>query len=138
VTRAEIIYQRRLAVLDYAARVENVAEACRVFGISRTRYYEWKGVADRYGLAALKPKDRRAPQMPEATPTHVIEALLTLAVTQPSIGCRQYADRLGDQGADLMFKELNDGVDGVRIEDALFDLEHVDALFKWRFRLRVW
>ena len=36
--------------------------------------------------------------MPEATPTHVIEALLTLAVLQPTIGCRQYADRLWDQG----------------------------------------
>ena len=73
-------------------------EACRVFGISRTRYYEWKNVADRYGLEALMPEERRAPQMPEATPTHVIEALLTLAVLQPTIGCRQYADRLGDQG----------------------------------------
>ena len=97
-TRAEIIYQRRIAVLDHAARVGNVAEACRVFGISRTRYYEWKNVADRYGLAALMPKERRAPQMPEATPTHVLEALLTLAVLEPTIGCRQYADRLGDQG----------------------------------------
>ena len=97
-TRAEIIYQRRIAVLDYALKVGNVAEACRVFGISRTRYYEWKGVADRYGLEALMPKERRAPQMPEATPTHVIEALLTLAVTVPTIGCRQYADRLGRPG----------------------------------------
>jgi hypothetical protein len=98
VTPAEIIYQRRIAVLDYAARVGNVAEACRVFGISRTRYYEWKGVADRYGLAALMPKERRRPQMPEATPTHVVEALLTLAVVEPTIGCRHYADRLGDRG----------------------------------------
>jgi transposase InsO family protein len=98
VTPAEIIYQRRIAVLDYAARVGNVAEACRVFGISRTRYYEWKGVADHYGLAALMPKERRRPQMPEATPTHVVEALLTLAVVEPTIGCRQYADRLGDRG----------------------------------------
>jgi transposase len=98
VTPAEIIYQRRIAVLDYAQRSANVAEACRVFGISRKTYYEWKNVADRYGLDALVPKARRAPQMPEATPTHVIEALLTLAVTQPTIGCRQYADRLGDQG----------------------------------------
>ena len=97
-TPTEIIYRRRIAVLDYAQRTGNVAGACRVFGISRTRYYEWKNVADRYGLEALVPKGRRAPQMPEATPTHVIEALLTLAVTQPTIGCRQYADRLGDQG----------------------------------------
>ena len=75
-----------------------MAEACRVFGISRTRYYEWKGVADRYGLDALMPKARRQPQMPEATPTHVIEELLTLAVVEPTIGCRQYADRLGERG----------------------------------------
>jgi transposase InsO family protein len=98
VTPAEIIYRRRLAVLAHAENSKNVAETCRVFGISRTRYYEWKGVADRYGLEALMPKARRAPQMPEATPTHVIEALLTLAVASPTIGCRQYADRLGDQG----------------------------------------
>ena len=36
--------------------------------------------------------------MPEATPTHVLEALLTLAVLEPTIGCRQYADRLGEPG----------------------------------------
>ena len=55
-------------------------------------------MADRYGLDALMPKERRRPQMPEATPTHVVEALLTLAVIEPTIGCRQYADRLGDRG----------------------------------------
>jgi hypothetical protein len=98
VTPAEIIYQRRIAVLDHAARTGNVAETCRIFGISRTRYYQWKNVADRYGLDALVPKGRRMPQMPEATPTHVVQSLLTLAVVEPTIGCRQYADRLGDQG----------------------------------------
>jgi len=98
VTPAEIIYQRRIAVLEHAQRTGNVAETCRVFGISRTRYYSWKKRADAYGLAALMPKERRAPQMPQATPTHVVERLLTLAVLEPTIGCRQYADRLGDQG----------------------------------------
>ena len=97
-THTEIIYRRRLAVLEHAQRTGNVAETCRVFGISRTRYYKWKQVADRYGLAALMPKERRAPQMPMATPTHVVERLVTLAVLEPTIGCRQYADRLGDQG----------------------------------------
>jgi hypothetical protein len=69
----------------------------RIFGISRKTYYEWEKAADRYRLDALVPKARRKPQMPEATPTYVLEALLSLAVTQPTIGCRQYADRLGDQ-----------------------------------------
>jgi transposase InsO family protein len=98
VTPAEIIYQRRLAVLAHAATTKNVAATCRTFGISRTRYYQWKKVADVYGMDALWPKERRKPQMPEATPTHVVERLLTLAVLEPTIGCRQYADRLADQG----------------------------------------
>jgi transposase len=98
VTHAEIIYQRRIAVLADAQRSGNVAETCRRFGISRTRYYEWRKRAERYGLEALMPKERRTPQMPGATPTHVVEELLTLAVTQPTIGCRQYADRLGERG----------------------------------------
>ena len=97
-TPAQIIYQRRVALLALAVELGNVAEACRSFGISRTRYYEWKNRADRFGLEALMPKERRAPQMPSATPTHVVERLLTLAVLEPTIGCRQYADRLGDQG----------------------------------------
>ena len=36
--------------------------------------------------------------MPNATPTHVIEVLLTLAITIPTLGCRQYADRLAEHG----------------------------------------
>jgi hypothetical protein len=58
----------------------NVSEACRVFGVYRTRHYEWKNMADRYRREALVPQGRRKTAMPEATPTHVVEALLTLAV----------------------------------------------------------
>lgn len=97
-TPTEIIYRRRVRVLEHAAKTRNVAETCRTFGISRTRYYEWKRLAEAYGLEALMPKGRRAPQMPNATPTWVVNELLTLAVNEPTIGCRQYADRLGDRG----------------------------------------
>lgn len=97
-TRDQIIYQRRLRVLAHAAETGNVAETCRVFGVSRTRFYEWRSVAERYGVEALMPKTRRRPQLPNATPTHVLEVLLTLAVLQPTLGCRQLADRLADRG----------------------------------------
>lgn len=96
-TPAEIIYQRRVRVLDHARETGNVAATCRVFGISRTRFYQWRNVAERYGLEALMPKSRRAPQLPNATPTWVVNELLTWAATEPTIGCRQYADRLGER-----------------------------------------
>lgn len=97
-TLTEIIYQRRVRVLEHAAETDNVAETCRVFGISRKTFYQWKSLAERYGLEALVPKARRSPQMPNATPTWVLNELLTMAIAEPTIGCRQYADRLGDRG----------------------------------------
>jgi hypothetical protein len=44
VTPAEIIYHRRVQVLDRAGQT-SVTEACRTFGISRTTYYRWAGRA---------------------------------------------------------------------------------------------
>src|SRR5579862_4176828 len=98
VTPDQIIAHRRRRLLELAAELGNVTEACRQLGVSRTRYYEWKRLAECYGLDALTPKARRRPQLPNATPTHVVNELLTLAVTEPTIGCRQYADRLAERG----------------------------------------
>lgn len=100
-TPAEIIYHRRVRVLAHAKQTGNVALTCRTFGVSRTRFYEWRKVAEQYGLEALMPKERRAPQLPNATPTWIVNELLTLTVTEPTIGCRQYADRLDDRGHNI-------------------------------------
>jgi len=97
VTPDQIIAHRRRRLLELAAELGNVSEACRQMGVSRTRYYEWKHLAESYGLDALTPKGRRRPQLPNATPTHIVNELLTLAVTEPTIGCRQYADRLAER-----------------------------------------
>jgi len=100
-TSAQIIYQRRVRLLDLAAELGNVSEACRQIGVSRTRYYEWKHVAENYGIEALWPKDRRRPAQPNETPTHVVADLLALVVIEPTIGCRQYADRLAELGFEI-------------------------------------
>lgn len=97
-TRDEIIHQRRVRVLEHATETGNVARTCRVFGVSRTRFYEWQAVAAAYGLEALVPKPRRRPQLPNATPTHVVSELLVLATVEPTLGCRQLADRLAERG----------------------------------------
>ena len=100
-TSAEIIYQRRVRLLDLAQELGNVSQACRQLGISRTRYYQWKHVAEHYGIEALWPKDRRRPNQPNETPTLVVHDLMTIVVIEPTIGCRQYADRLAELGYDI-------------------------------------
>lgn len=98
VTPAEIIYHRRVRLLALADELGNAAQACRQMGISRTRYYEWRKIVAEYGIDALMPKAHRTPQLPNTTPTHIIEDLLTLAMIEPTLGCRQYADRLEERG----------------------------------------
>lgn len=97
-TSTDIIYQRRVRLLDLARELGNISEACQMMGISRTRYYEWKRLAECYGLEALMPKERRRPQQPNETPTHVVADLLAIVVVEPTIGCRQLADRLDELG----------------------------------------
>lgn len=100
-TSAQIIYQRRVRVLDQAKELGNISEACRRNGVSRTRYYEWRDIAEQYGLDALWPKDRRRPNQPNETPTLVVHDLMTIVMIEPTIGCRQYADRLAELGYDI-------------------------------------
>jgi hypothetical protein len=64
VTPADIIYRRRVHVIERAAEV-GVERACREAGVSRTSYYRWVRRAARYGLSALMPKDRHPRRGPE-------------------------------------------------------------------------
>lgn len=97
-TEAEVIYQRRVRLLEYAARIGNVSAACRVFGVSRTRFYEWKGLAEGYGVEALWPKARRRPTQPNATPPWQVEIILAEAVARPTLGARQLLEPLAERG----------------------------------------
>jgi transposase InsO family protein len=97
VTPAEIIYHRRVRVMEHAKQT-NVSEACRTFGVSRTTFYRWQHLAENGGLEALMPKARRAPAMPNATPTWVLEELLAEAVVRPTLGAARYSEILAERG----------------------------------------
>ncbi|MGH9025162.1 MAG: helix-turn-helix domain-containing protein [Acidimicrobiia bacterium] len=95
-TPSEIIFHRRVRVLEHAAKT-SVAEASRVFGVSRKTIHDWMRLAAAYGLDALMPKARRAPAMPNATPTWVVEELLAEAVVRPTLGADRYAEILAER-----------------------------------------
>jgi transposase InsO family protein len=97
VTPAQIIHARRTAVLEHAARV-GVTAACAAAGVSRTTYYRWVRRAERYGLAALLPKDRRPPAQPNAMSPEEVSAILAEAVARPTLGARQLVDHLAERG----------------------------------------
>src|SRR5437763_8432469 len=100
VTPEEIIYHRRLRVMEHARRT-SVSEACRTFGVSRTTYYRWARRAEAHGPAALMPKGRRPPAMPNQTPVWVVDELLAEAVVRPTLGARRYAEQLRARGLQI-------------------------------------
>ncbi|MCX9191454.1 transcription antitermination regulator [Carbonactinospora thermoautotrophica] len=80
-TAEDIIYQRRVRLLEYAAQV-GVSAACRAFGISRTTYYRWEARARRYGLSALMLSTQ---QLEEAL-GHVTAMTSRILPVEPSCG----------------------------------------------------
>jgi len=96
VTPAEIIYHRRLHVIERAAKV-GPTRACLEAGVSRTSYYRWCERASRYGLSALMPKARRRPHVSTQTPAHEEEIILAEAIARPTLGARRLLEHLEER-----------------------------------------
>ena len=68
----EKLAHRRLTVLELAARLGNVAEACRRGGIDGTSFYDWKRRFQLEGLDGLKDLLPIAKSHPMTTPPEVV------------------------------------------------------------------
>ena len=99
-THDDIVYDRRVRVIEYAARIGNVSEACRVFGVSRKSYYEWVNRAEKYGLSALLPRDRRRPHQPNAMASEEVAVILSEAIARPTLGPKSLLRHLKKRGVD--------------------------------------
>lgn len=99
-THDDIVYQRRVRLIDYAAECGNISHACRVFGVSRKTYYELVDRAEQYGLSALLPKARRKPHAPNAMSAEEVSVILAEAVARPTLGARSLLRHLNARGVD--------------------------------------
>lgn len=99
-THEDIVYERRVRLINYAAEIDNVTEACRVFGVSRKSYYKWLSNAEQYGLSALLPKGRRTPHQPNQMSSEEVAVILAEAVTRPTLGPRSLLRHLKARGVD--------------------------------------
>jgi len=100
VTHEDIVYDRRVRLLNYAAQIDDVTQACRVFGVSRKSYYQWLKLAEQYGLSALLPKGRRSPHQPNAMSSEEVSVILAEAIARPTLGARALLRHLKVRGVD--------------------------------------
>ena len=97
-TYEDIVYDRRVRVINYAAKTGNVAEACRIFGVSRKTYYQWLKTASTYGTSALLPKERRAPHQPNRMASEEVAVILAEAIARPTLGAKALLRHLQARG----------------------------------------
>jgi transposase InsO family protein len=100
VTHEDIVYDRRVRLIEHAAKIGNVAEACRVFGVSRKSYYEWVKKAESYGLSALLPRERRKPHQPNTMTSEEVAVILSEAIARPTLGPKSLLRHLKPRGVD--------------------------------------
>jgi len=101
VTGSDVIYQRRVRALTLAEDLGNVSEACRLVGVSRKSFYQWKATAAAYGLEALRPRARRRPRQPNETPTWQVDIILAEGISRPTLGAAQLLPFLTDRGVEI-------------------------------------
>ena len=99
-THDDIVYDRRVRLINYAAEIGNVTEACRVFGVSRNTYYQWLKKAEAYGLSALLPRERRRPHQPNEMSSEEVAVILAEAVARPTLGPKSLLRHLKARGVE--------------------------------------
>jgi transposase InsO family protein len=85
-TQEDVLYRFRLQTMALARDLGNVRAACRIMGIHASSYYRWRKQVERYGLEMLRPRERRRPRMPNATPLLVEQRVLAFSLAHPGFG----------------------------------------------------
>lgn len=77
----------RMALLELAETLGNVAEACRRFSVTRKTYYKLKQRYDEQGKEGLRNRSPIAKSHPRALAKPDVERIRVLALTHPAYGC---------------------------------------------------
>jgi len=86
---SSIMDQRLLFIADYRRQVFSLAELCQRFQISRPTAYKWITRYEADGPSGLRDRERRPHRSPDATPAHVVEALLEARRRHPTWGAKK-------------------------------------------------
>jgi hypothetical protein len=74
-TKDDVLFGYRLRLFSLAEEI-GVRPACRAMGVHHSTYYRWKPQVEASGLEMLRPRERRAPRMPNQIPAMVDPAPL--------------------------------------------------------------
>lgn len=97
-THSQKLVRAKMNLIELAEYLKNVSEACRVMGVSRQHFYDIKAAYDEGGIAALKEKSRRKPNIKNRIAPEIEELVVALAYEYPAYGQVRAANELRRRG----------------------------------------
>jgi transposase InsO family protein len=85
VSHDDVLFGFRLRLFSLAGEI-GVRPACRAMGIHHSTYYRWKRRVERWGLEALRVRERRRPRMPNELGPHLEQRVLAFSLAHPGFG----------------------------------------------------
>ena len=89
----DVLYGYRLRLFSLAGEI-GVRPACRAMGVHHSTYYRWAAKVERWGLEALRPRERRRPRMPNQLGPHLEQRIVAFALGQPGFGPKRISAEL--------------------------------------------
>jgi transposase InsO family protein len=93
VSHDDVLFGYRLRLFTLAEEI-GVRPACRQMGVHHSTYYRWKRAVDRWGLEALRVRERRRPRMPNQIGPHLEQRVIAFALANPGFGARRVSSEL--------------------------------------------
>lgn len=90
----DALFRFRVRVFALAEEMGSVRGACRAMGVHPSTFYRWRRDVERYGLEVLRPRERRHPRMPNATPVLIEQKVVAFALGHPGFGPARIAAEL--------------------------------------------
>jgi transposase InsO family protein len=93
----DVLFRFRLRLFSLAEELGNVRAACRSMGVHPSTYYHWKAKVEQSGLEMLRPRERRAPRMPNQTSPVIEGRILAFSLGHPGLGPRRISASLAQE-----------------------------------------
>ncbi len=92
-SKDDVLFGYRLRLFALAGEI-GVRAACRAMGVHHSTYYRWAEKVERWGLEALRPRERRRPRMPNQLGPHLEQRIVAFALGQPGFGPKRISAEL--------------------------------------------
>lgn len=100
-TAKEKLAQKRLTLLQLAEKLGNVSKACRMHGVSRSQYYEYKRSFQTHGIEGLVDKPPLPGPHPNELPEGTKEKIIEVSLKHPAFGQQRISDQLRLEGLNV-------------------------------------